>query len=117
MLQPQQLRVLVAVRDHGSLSRAAAALGYIGLASEDRIAVSALTGRTARRRASMRGSGRVFRLLDPQAFEAAFRRFMAGFAKANGLELRGVVAVDGKCFVYTLLLRSYTLSFFCGRSW
>ena len=39
---------------------------------------------------------RVFRLLDPQAFEAAFRRFMAGFAKANGLELRGVVAVDGK---------------------
>ena len=34
---------------------------------------------------------RVFRLLDPQAFEAAFRRFMAGFAKANGLELRGVV--------------------------
>ena len=33
---------------------------------------------------------RVFRLLDPQAFEAAFRRFMAGFAKANGLELRGV---------------------------
>jgi uncharacterized protein (DUF58 family) len=43
--------------------RAAAALGYIGLASEDRIAVSALTGRTARRRASMRGSGRVFRLL------------------------------------------------------
>src|SRR6476646_1292658 len=39
---------------------------------------------------------RVFRLLDPKAFEAAFRRFMAGFAKANGLELRGVVAVDGK---------------------
>jgi predicted transposase YbfD/YdcC len=35
---------------------------------------------------------RVFRLLDPQAFEAAFRRFMAGFAK----RLRGVVAVDGK---------------------
>jgi predicted transposase YbfD/YdcC len=35
---------------------------------------------------------RVFRLLDPQAFEAAFRRFMAGFAK----QLRGVVAVDGK---------------------
>lgn len=35
---------------------------------------------------------RVFRLLDPQAFEAAFRRFMAEFAK----ELAGVVAVDGK---------------------
>lgn len=39
---------------------------------------------------------RVFRLLDPQAFEAAFRRFMAAFAKANGLSLTGVVAVDGK---------------------
>jgi predicted transposase YbfD/YdcC len=35
---------------------------------------------------------RVFRFLDPQAFEAAFRRFMAGFAK----QLCGVVAVDGK---------------------
>src|SRR5258705_11724446 len=35
---------------------------------------------------------RVFRLLDPTAFEAAFRRFMAGFAKP----LRGSVAVDGK---------------------
>jgi predicted transposase YbfD/YdcC len=35
---------------------------------------------------------RVFRLLDPQAFEPVFRRFMAEFAK----ELHGVVAVDGK---------------------
>jgi uncharacterized protein (DUF58 family) len=43
--------------------RAAAALGYIGLASEDRVAVTALTGRTARRRTALRGSGRVFRLL------------------------------------------------------
>ena len=43
--------------------RAAAALGYIGLASEDRVTVGALTGRVARRRAAMRGSGRVFRLL------------------------------------------------------
>jgi uncharacterized protein (DUF58 family) len=43
--------------------RAAAALGYIGLASEDRVAVTVLSGRTARRRAAMRGSGRVFRLL------------------------------------------------------
>ena len=43
--------------------RAAAALGYIALASEDRVAVSALTGRVARKRASMRGSGRIFRLL------------------------------------------------------
>ena len=43
--------------------RAAAALGYIGLASEDRVAVSVLSGRTSRRRAALRGSGRVFRLL------------------------------------------------------
>lgn len=35
---------------------------------------------------------RMFRLLDPQAFEACFRRFMVAFAK----QLRGVVAVDGK---------------------
>jgi predicted transposase YbfD/YdcC len=39
---------------------------------------------------------RVFRLLQPQAFEKAFRRFMAAFAEANGLKLTGVVAVDGK---------------------
>jgi predicted transposase YbfD/YdcC len=39
---------------------------------------------------------RVLRLLDPRAFEAAFQRFMAAFAKANGLELGGVVAIDGK---------------------
>jgi len=43
--------------------RAAAALGYIGLASEDRVAVSALGGRAARRQVALRGSGRVFRLL------------------------------------------------------
>jgi predicted transposase YbfD/YdcC len=35
---------------------------------------------------------RIFRLLDPQAFEPVFRRFMAEFAK----QLHGVVAVDGK---------------------
>lgn len=35
---------------------------------------------------------RVFRLLNPSAFEHHFRRFMAGFAK----QLAGVVAVDGK---------------------
>lgn len=35
---------------------------------------------------------RVFRLLDPAAFEAAFRRFMAGFGEA----IEGVVALDGK---------------------
>jgi predicted transposase YbfD/YdcC len=39
---------------------------------------------------------RVFRLLNPCAFEAAFRGFMAAFAKANGLKLTGVVAIDGK---------------------
>jgi predicted transposase YbfD/YdcC len=39
---------------------------------------------------------RVFRLLEPQAFEAVFRRFMAAFAKANGVALSGIVAVDGK---------------------
>lgn len=38
---------------------------------------------------------RVFRLLEPEAFEAAWR-FMAAFAKANRLNLTGVVAVDGK---------------------
>ena len=35
---------------------------------------------------------RVFRLLDPVAFEAAFCRFMGDFAK----QLHGVVAIDGK---------------------
>src|SRR5882724_1670825 len=39
---------------------------------------------------------RVFRLLKPEAFEAAFRRFMATFAKTNRLNLTGVVAIDGK---------------------
>ena len=39
---------------------------------------------------------RVFRLLDPQAFEDMFRRFMVAFANANGIKLTGVVAVDGK---------------------
>ena len=39
---------------------------------------------------------RVFRLLKPEAFERAFRQFMAAFAKANKLKLSGVVAIDGK---------------------
>ena len=39
---------------------------------------------------------RVFRLLDPKAFERTFRQFMAAFAEANGIDLRGVVAIDGK---------------------
>ena len=52
--------------------RAAAALGYIALASEDKVSVSALSGRTSRRRAALRGSGRVFRLLaDLSAIEPA----------------------------------------------
>lgn len=39
---------------------------------------------------------RVFQALDPETFEQAFRQFMAAFAKANGIKLTGVVAVDGK---------------------
>jgi predicted transposase YbfD/YdcC len=39
---------------------------------------------------------RVFRVLDPQAFEKTFQRFMAAFAKANGVALSGIVALDGK---------------------
>jgi len=35
---------------------------------------------------------RVFRILDPVAFEAAFREFMAAFAE----QIKGVVAIDGK---------------------
>jgi len=39
----------------------------------------------------------VFRMLDPQAFEAGFRKFMAAFGAAAGLrKTKGVVAVDGK---------------------
>jgi uncharacterized protein (DUF58 family) len=52
--------------------RAAAALGYIGLASEDRVSLTVLAGRIARRRTALRGSGRVFRLLaDLSAIEPA----------------------------------------------
>ncbi len=43
--------------------RAAAALGYVALAGEDRVVTTALSGRTARRHSGLRGSGRVFRLL------------------------------------------------------
>ena len=38
----------------------------------------------------------VFRILDPDAFEKAFRQFLAAFAEANEIDLRGVVAIDGK---------------------
>jgi len=52
--------------------RAAAALGYIALASEDRVSLSVLAGRMARRRTALRGSGRVFRLLgDLSSVQAA----------------------------------------------
>ena len=37
---------------------------------------------------------RVFRMLDPTAFEAAFRQFMAVFGEA--VSIKGVVAIDGK---------------------
>src|SRR3990172_9527020 len=37
---------------------------------------------------------RVFRMLDPQAFEKAFRRFIRAFAEATKIE--GVIALDGK---------------------
>jgi len=40
---------------------------------------------------------RVFRMLDPQAFETAFRRFMEAFAKgAKIARPKGVIALDGK---------------------
>jgi predicted transposase YbfD/YdcC len=40
---------------------------------------------------------RVFRMLDPEAFEVAFRRFMKAFAKGANIKTpRGVIALDGK---------------------
>jgi predicted transposase YbfD/YdcC len=40
---------------------------------------------------------RVFRMLDPEAFERSFRAFMTAFAKAAKIKRpRGVVALDGK---------------------
>lgn len=71
--------------------RAAAALGYIGLASEDRVVVSALSGRTARRRAGLRGSGRVFRLLaDLSAIDVADGPTdLVAAARHAGAQLRG----------------------------
>lgn len=38
----------------------------------------------------------VFRMLDPAAFEGVFREFVSAFAKFHGLDLSGVLAVDGK---------------------
>ncbi|MBA3876189.1 MAG: DUF58 domain-containing protein [Anaerolinea sp.] len=54
--------------------RAAGALGYIGLASEDRVAITSLGGRAGRRQLALRGSGRVFRLLSA----------LSGIAAADG---------------------------------
>ena len=40
---------------------------------------------------------RIFRMLDPEAFESAFQRFMASFAQAAKIKpAQGVVALDGK---------------------
>jgi len=44
---------------------------------------------------------RLFRLLDPTQFQAAFQRFMAGFSE----QCQGVVAIDGK-----ILRRSFDLA-------
>ena len=38
----------------------------------------------------------VLRMLDPEAFERAFRRFVVAFASFHDLDLDGVIAVDGK---------------------
>ena len=38
----------------------------------------------------------MFQVLDPTQFERVFRAFMAAFAEANGVDLTGVIAVDGK---------------------
>jgi len=38
----------------------------------------------------------VFRMLEPKSFEQMFRQFVAAFAKFHGLDLGGVLAVDGK---------------------
>ena len=43
--------------------RAAAALAYVGLASYDRVIVSVLQGRAARRHPAVRGTGRIFQVL------------------------------------------------------
>jgi predicted transposase YbfD/YdcC len=39
---------------------------------------------------------RVFRILDPIAFEGAFHKFVRAFARSNKIELKGVIAIDGK---------------------
>jgi predicted transposase YbfD/YdcC len=39
---------------------------------------------------------RIFRLLDPIAFERTFGKFVREFARFNQLDLKGVIAIDGK---------------------
>ena len=39
---------------------------------------------------------RVFRLLDPVTFEQAFLKFVRAFAKFHNINLKGVIAIDGK---------------------
>ena len=77
--------------------RAAAALGYIGLASEDRVAVTALAGRAGRRQVALRGSGRVFRLLSALSSigSADGATDLAAAARHAGAQLsgRGVVVL------------------------
>ena len=77
--------------------RAAAALGYIGLASEDRVVVVALSGRIARRQGALRGSGRVLRLLanlsSIQPAEGATDLVAAGRHAAAMVTGRGVVVL------------------------
>jgi uncharacterized protein (DUF58 family) len=71
--------------------RAAAALGYIGLASEDRVAVSSLAGRAGRRQVALRGSGRVFRLLSALSGMGAAdgATDLLAAARHAGAQLRG----------------------------
>jgi predicted transposase YbfD/YdcC len=39
---------------------------------------------------------RVFRMLDPVAFERGFQAFVRAFARFNKIDLKGVMAIDGK---------------------
>ena|ERR1051326_3176069 len=39
---------------------------------------------------------RVFRVLDPQAFERQFVKFVRAFARFNKLDLKGILSIDGK---------------------
>jgi len=62
--------------------RAAAALGYIGLASEDRVAVTALAARGGRRHVALRGSGR-----EQKAFRFAYDEIKKGRNLEQNIQL------------------------------